>query len=142
VTIEVFIGRNQVELIERYLRLPGLQQVESNFYKVQVEPLKQFDIYDVPTDVFKEYWQERLKLADEALEKLGNVFTRDEIDMDKYVPAKVAVKDLRISPSLIRRMSTDGMIRTAKFNGILHILREDYDTVLVEYYRKKKHLDD
>jgi hypothetical protein len=137
VTIEVFIGRNQVEIIERYIRLPGLHQVESNFYKVQVEPLKKFDIYEVPTDVFKEYWQERLALADEALEKLGNVFTRDEIDLDNYVPIGVAVKELNVSPHSIGKMSSQGAIRTKKFNGVLHILKEDYDN-LFDYYRKKK----
>jgi hypothetical protein len=142
VTIEVYIGRNQVEIIERYLHLPGLNKVESNFYKVQVEPLKQFDIYDVPTDVFKEYWQERLKLADEALEKLGNVFTRDEIDLDKYVPAKVAIRDLKVSPITLKHMANDGMIRGMKFNGIFYVLKEDYDNVLVEYYgKRRKRLD-
>jgi len=138
VTIENFIGRNQVELIERYIRLPGLKRVASNFFKAQIEPLKRFDIYDVPTDVFEEYWEERLRLADEALEKLGNVYTKDEIDLDKYVPIHVAVKDLGISPHSIMRMSSQGSIRTHKFNGLLHIKLEDYEKVLVPYYQKQQ----
>ena len=46
ITIEVFIGRNQNVLIERYIRLPSVKRglLESTFYKVQVEPVHKIDL--------------------------------------------------------------------------------------------------
>jgi len=138
VTIEEFLGRNQTVLIERYIRLPGLKRVESNFWKLQLEPIHKFELFDVPTDVFKEYWEMRLELAEEALTKLGNIYSEDEVDLDNYVPMNVVVKELGISPNTLCDLAGRKGIRSRKFNGQLHILKEDYEDVLVSYYKKSK----
>ena len=135
ITMEHFIGRNQAELIERYVRLPGLKQVESNFFKIQVEPLKRFNIYDVPTDVFKQYWNLRLELADHALAKMGKAF--DSSNLDGLVQVSQLVKDLDIAPTTVSELVSKGVVRGERVNKRLYIDKEDYENVLVPYYEKK-----
>ena len=137
VTMEIFLGRNQVELVERIVRLPGLKQVESNFFKIQVEPLHKFDMYDVPTDVFKEYWEMRLNLADEAIQKLGDVYSKDEkVDLEKYVPISVPVNEFDLSPFTCSEWIRRGLVRHKKIAGQVCILKEDYDLIIKSHYSK------
>jgi len=136
ITMEIFLGRNQVELVERIVRLPGLKQVESNFFKIQVEPLHKFDMYDVPTDVFKEYWEMRLTLADEAILKLGNVYGKGEkADMENYVSASTLMREFGISPSTIDKYIQYG-VHHKKIAGQMFILKEDYETIIKSHYSK------
>jgi hypothetical protein len=140
ITMEVFLGRNQVELVERIVRLPGLKMVESNFFKIQVEPLHKFDMYDVPTDVFKEYWEMRLTLADEAIQKLGDVFSRGEkADLENYIPASAIAKEFDLSPFTVVRMVDGGLVRNKKVAGQLYILKEDYEAIIKPHYSKHGH---
>lgn len=132
ITIEIFIGRNQLEQAERFLRLPGLNKVESNFFKLQIEPLHKFDMYDVPTSVFKEYNQLRLALADYAIEKMGKAFD-DTPDIEKYISINDAVQTLDMSPRTIVDMASRGGIRSKKINGLIYILKEDYEATLTKY---------
>ena len=136
VTLEVFIGRNQVELVERFVRLPGLNQVESNFFKLQVEPLHKFNIYDVPTDVFREYWDLRLTLADEAIGKLGAAYGEED-DLDGYIALPTIVSDLELSPNTVIHLASKGAIRAKKVGRLMYVFKEDYDKVLVPYYSKQ-----
>jgi len=136
ITMEIFLGRNQVELVERIVRLPGLKQVESNFFKIQVEPLHKFDMYDVPTDVFKEYWEMRLTLADEAMLKLGNVYGKGEkADMENYVSASTLMREFGMSPSTIDKYLKYG-VHHKKIAGQMFILKEDYETIIKSHYFK------
>jgi len=135
VTIEIFLGRNCVELIERYVRLPGLKEVESNFFKVQVEPLHKFNPYDVPTDVFKEYWELRLQLTEQAVQKMGKAF-RDEAEiLEDLVSSSAIVQELKISPNTLYDLTNRGLVRGEKINGLLYIKKEDYEKVL-SYYKE------
>ncbi len=78
ITIEVFIGPNQAYIAERLCRIPGIDRVESWFFKVIIEGPKRFDWRVVPSDVWKEYWEMRLALADECIQKLEQVYATDE----------------------------------------------------------------
>lgn len=132
ITMEVFIGRNQVEQVERFLRLPGLHNVQSNFFKLQVEPLHKFEMYDVPIDVFREYNDIRLALADYALHKMGKAF-EGELDPDKWISINQVVKNLTLSPHTVMDMASRGGVRSKKIEGLLYICKDDYDETLTQY---------
>lgn len=137
-TAEVFIGRNQAMLIERYVRLPGLKKLESNFFKIQVEPIHKFNLFDVPKDVFKEYWQTRLKLTEEALDRLGNVLSKGDetVLSNDYVAATNVCQEYKISPRTLQIITTD-MIKHLKLDGKLYLLKEDVDKVIKLHYKKR-----
>lgn len=132
ITLEIFLGRNQMEQVERFLRLPGLKKVESNFFKLQVEPLHRFDMYDVPTSVFREYNELRLALADYAIDKMGKAFD-DTPDMEQYISINEAIKNLSLSPHTIMDMAQRGGVRSKKVNGLLYIYKQDYEETLTRY---------
>lgn len=121
ITNEVFIGRNQSVLVERYIRLPGVKdEVESAFRKIQIEPIHKFDILGVPTDVFKEYWEDmRLPLAEQAIDKLG-----DTIDPEKMINIHTVSDILQISVVSLARMVDRGAAKAEKIDGILHFTPE------------------
>jgi len=124
VTIEVFIGRNQVEVVNRCFRLPGLGTLQSNFFKVQIEKDHKFNMYDVPTNEFRKYWKKRLRLADEALAKLARV---SGTSTEGYKPVLTAAKDAKISPNTLQQMISRGILRGRKIQGRLHVLEEDFN---------------
>jgi len=144
VTIEEFIGMNQGILSERYIRLPGVKErVESNFRKVQIEPIHRFNLYAVPTDVFREYWNERLRLADEALDKLeatvgeAGSSSTDLRKVDGYISVLEIIRELKASPAVISQLCARSVIQKRRFNGRLYVPLEDYEYIK-EYYQAKR----
>ena len=138
ITMEVFLGPNQVELIERFVRLPGLKHLESNFFKVQVEPLHQFDWRYVPRDVFKQYFELRLEIADFAIHKMGVAYG-DEAELQRdLVPVHKAVLELRCSPHTLMSMMSRGLVRTEKVGNTKYINKEDYEKILVPHFSKQQ----
>ena len=127
ITMEVFLGRNQVELIERFIRLPGLKQLESNFFKVQVEPLHKFDYKYVPKDVFDEYFELRKEIAEFAIQKMGKAF-KDEASLqeDMMTPIQI-MQEISIAPSSLNDMMRRNFLPHEKINGKLYVSRKDFD---------------
>jgi hypothetical protein len=122
-TFEFFLGRNQMELPFRLFRLPGLRQIESNFFKVQVQKFSQFDLYDVPKDIWDRYWLRRIKLTREALTNLKE--TTDMGEDEDYMPILDAAKMIEMSPNTIQQMGSRGIIETKKIRGKLWVFRDD-----------------
>lgn len=137
VTFEVFIGRNQKEMINRIFRLPGLEQLETNFFKATIEAPKVFDPYEVPKDVFKEYWEMRLTLTEEALEKLDS--TVESEDMEGWITALEAA-DLPIgkSANTLQQMASRGTIRGRRINGRFCVWQEDIDHLVEQADRRHR----
>jgi len=125
ITFEVFLGRNQMEMINRIFHLPGLRSVESNFFKVGIERPSRFNLYDVPRDVFKEYWQMRLQLTEEALDRLDQATDTDNVE--GYISVLKASKEIGISPNTLQQMVSRGVISGRKIAGKLHIPEEDLE---------------
>lgn len=143
-SFEMFMGKNQNILIERLVRLPNIRdQLEANFRKCQIEPIHKIDLYEVPTDVFKEYWEMRLTLADEALERLDNIFSKRELEdgivenPDNWTPSLDVAMELCLSPITISTLVRDKSIRTKIIKGRLHVFNEDISK-LEAYYAKKR----
>jgi len=137
ITTEVFLGRNQTAQVERFIRLPGLKRIESNFFKLQVEPKHKINMYDVPKDVFSEYNDLRLALADYAIHKMGQAFDESP-NVDQYISINEVVQTLKLSPHTIMDMASRGGVRSKKVHGLLYILRQDYEETLTCYNTLKK----
>jgi hypothetical protein len=147
ITLEVMLGRNQVEQIERFVRLIGLKHLESNFFKVQVEPLHRFDYRQVPKDVFDEYFDLRKEIADYAIHKMGKAF-KDEASIleDSVTPFQI-MAELPISPDSLHDKIRRCFLPSKKVNGRIYIDKKDY-AQFKQFYLKnttdlhvaKKHL--
>ncbi|RLG76816.1 MAG: hypothetical protein DRO12_03780 [Thermoprotei archaeon] len=125
VTFEVFLGRNQKVMIRRLFHLPGLNRMESNFFKILLEKPYKINLYDVPTDVFKEYWELRLRLTEEALDRLDK--TVEEEDLKGYVPVLDASLELNVSPNTLQQMISRGIVQGKKIKGVLCIKEEELE---------------
>jgi len=133
ITFEVFIGRNQRELMKRVFHLPGLKRMDTNLFKVQIEDAESFDLYEVPEWVWEKYWKMRLELTDEALAGLRGV--TDMEDLENYTPVWEIAKDLTISANTIQQMGSRKLIPTHIIGGNLCI-PNDFIPELKEQYSR------
>ena len=127
VTLEVFLGRNQVELIERFIRLPGLKHLESNFFKVQVEPLHKFNYRYVPRDVFKEYFSLRLEIAEFAIQKMSRIFKDEAALMEDMVTPFQIMAEVPIAPTSLNDLIKRNFIPHETVNGKIYVAKKDFE---------------
>jgi len=130
-TFEVFIGRNQKELIKRVFHLPGIKRMDTNLFKVQIERAERFDLYEVPEWVWKRYWNMRISLTDEAIAGLRSVTDMDEVD--NYTPVWEVAKQLSISANTLQQMGSRDIIPKKKIGGKMCIPNEFIPELLLEY---------
>lgn len=136
VTIEVMIGPNQVELIERWFRLIGLKHPDSNFFKAQVEPLHKFDWRNVPTSVFRQYHSLRLEIADFAVHRLGAAFG-DEVELRRdLIPVQEIIPNVTCSVNTIQSLLQRGIVRKEKVGDNLYVKKVDYENIILRDYGK------
>lgn len=135
ISFEIFSGKNQNIEIFRYVRLPSFERPEANFFKVLIEPIHKFDIYNVPTDVFKQYWDMRLELTEEALSRLGRVVTKTEAEED-LINIHEAIAESQLSAKYIIDVSSRGLLRKEKIEGLLYFNRNDWKKFMM--YREKR----
>jgi len=134
VTFEVFIGRNQMEIVYRVFHLPGQRSIESNFFKIVVEQPRRFDLFNMPLDDWKRYWKKRLELTREALATLKGA--TDMESLDGYIPvieaAKIASEQkIHYATSTIQQDISRGILRGQRINGRLCVSEDDYYENLV-----------
>ena len=134
ITFEVFLGKNQMEIVERIIRRPSFGKMETTLHKILIEGPRRFDLYDVPKDVFKEYWEMRLRLTEEALEELAR--TTDLDDTEGYTPVLDIAEKIGISPNTIQQMASRGVIKARKINDLLYI-PDEYVPRLQSIYSKE-----
>jgi len=116
-TFEIYLGRNQKEIINRIYHLPGLDDIHSNFFKVMVEWPESFDLYKVPANIWWKYWAMRLRLTREALENLKGVTNME--NMDEFTPVWEIAKELTISANTLHQMGSRRIIPIQTVNGQL-----------------------
>jgi len=127
ITFEVFIGKNQMEYVQRLVRLPGIGTVESNLFKITIEEPAVFDLHAVPEDVFKQYWKMRLQLTEEALDRLDMTIAPE--DMEHYVPVAEAAVKLGMSANTLQSYISRGVYEGRKIKGILCLTKEAYESL-------------
>jgi hypothetical protein len=127
ITLEVYLGRNQVEQIERFVRLPGLRQVESNFFKIQVEPLHVFDWRYVPSDVFKQYFDLRLEIADFAIKKMGKAFKDEAAILSDMLNFRMIMNEHIIGPASLLNYMRAGFLAGEKIDGKFYVAKKDWE---------------
>lgn len=128
-TFEVFMGPNQMELINRVFHLPGTRFIESNFFKVVLEKPAKFELFMAPEWVWKEYWKRRLKLTREALQVLRQA--TDMEDIEGYIPvleaAKIAqTQGIKYATSTIQQDISRGILRGQRIVGRLCVDENDF----------------
>lgn len=127
ITIECYIGRNQVEQVERCIRLPGLKTIESKFFKILVEPLHQFDYTYVPKSIFKEYFELRKEIADFAIQRMGKAFKDESALLEDMMTPVQIMNEISIAPSSLNDMIKRNFIPHEKINGKLYIPKKDFE---------------
>lgn len=137
ISFEVFLGPNQMLLVERFCRLPGLRGVESFFFKIPIEGPYQFDYKLVPGDVWKDYWELRLKLADEAIQKLDETYRNEPEDMKEYVPVYELFDQDICTPSRLISYAARDLITVVKVGGKRYVHKDDVEHVLKKCGRAK-----
>lgn len=131
VTFEVFLGRNQKEIMKRVFFLPGTDRPEANYFKVTVEWPEPFDLYKVPLPIWNRYWEMRLKLTNEAIENLRGVAEPE--DADEYVTVWDVAKDVSISANTLQQMGSRGLIPTKRIGRRLFIPKSFLPELEAEY---------
>jgi len=137
ITFEVFVGRNQMEFTQRLVRLPGIGTLESNLFKIIVEQPSTFNLFEVPHDVFKQYWEMRLRLTEEALAKLDQSIMPE--DLDGYVPVADAAVKLKMSANTIQAFISRGVYDGRKVKGVLCLTNEAFETLATNQKQVWKH---
>jgi len=140
ITFEVFLGRNQKEIIKRIFHLPGTERIESNLFKVTAEWPEAFNLYKVPKPIWTRYWKKRLKLTREAIETLKGA--ADMEDTEGYLPVldaalKVRESGHKITGTTIQQNISRGVMRGRKFKGQLYVFEKDLNKFLES--KQKKH---
>lgn len=141
VTLEVFLGKNQMEIINRCYHLPGIKRMESNFFKVTIEKPAPFDLFMVPQWVWDIYWKKRLKLTKEALQNLRKATNMESIEgyITVIDAAEIAFTErVKYSASTIQQDISRGIIEGQKINGILCVSEDGFRKIM----RQKKGWDD
>ena len=140
VTIEVMIGPNQVEQIERWIHLVGLKQAESNFFKVQIEPLHKFDWRQVPKDVFDQYFELRKEISDVAVHKMGRAAKDEAVLKEDMMSALDVTTELHIAPASFTLMVSKGLVAGEKINGRLYVSKSDVEKLRLNLANKTKYV--
>ena len=107
-----------------------------SFFKVLIEPPHSFDLYEVPTDAFKQYWQQRLELCEEAIKRLGNVVSKEEFDGNKFINIHDAMEETKLSAKYLLDLSGRGAMRKEKIDNVMYFNREDYNKILKQFKRR------
>lgn len=132
-TFEIYLGRNQMEMVKRIFLMPALDLIGANMFKITIEKPGIFNIFEVPEWVWEEYWVMRLKLTKEALKRLKG--TVESEDMENYIPVLDVAEMLGISPNTVQQMESRGVIEGRKVGGIL-MIKQDYIPRLKAIYNK------
>lgn len=130
-SFEVYLGPNQKEMIKRIFHLPGLDDMQSNFFKITIERPKAFDLYRVPLWAWAIYETERKRLTTEAVRILKGATNMQ--DTTGYIPVKDAAVMANVNPNTLQQSISRGVYRGRKMgpDKILHILEEDLNQYLL-----------
>ncbi|MEN3026045.1 MAG: hypothetical protein ABC585_05750 [Candidatus Methanosuratincola petrocarbonis] len=121
ISIEVFIGPNQTMMAERLCRIPSFDKIDSHFFKVPIEGPRTFDYTKVPGDVWKEYWELRLRVADEAIQLLDQAYS-EESDLVPLADVLAVC-----SPSKLVTYAGKGVVTIVRKGGAKFVSKDDFE---------------
>lgn len=129
VSHEVFLGPNQMEQVQRIVRLQNFNKLEAECFKVLIEGPYKFKLFDVPLDVFNEYNERRLELTEEALDLMDDAVGPE--DTEGYIAvldaAEVAREErVKYNTSSIQQDYSRGVLRGSRIGNRLYVLEEDF----------------
>lgn len=123
ITIEVWLTPNQTLMAERLCRIPSRNTINSFFFKVLIEGPYIFDWTKVPKDVWDEYWELRLRIADEAIQLLDQAYSEE----GELVPVSEAVKEC--PPGKLLTYVSKGLVTVIRKGNSKFISKEDLEIV-------------
>ena len=145
-TCELYIGRNKKRKIMRLFRLPGLEHINMNEFKADIEEPSKFDIYRIPKWAWDRYEARRIQLAKDVFLSLGQ-----NVDMDQapegYISVPEAIKIARDSglgwgASTIQQNASRGLWKKITAEGYLFIEQDSFMKIVeAEMYKPTKHKD-
>jgi hypothetical protein len=136
ISIEIWSSPNQTLVTERLCRIPGLKDIDSHFFKVPIEPPHRFDWTAVPSDVWKEYWELRLRVSEEAIQKLDEAYA-DDVDLNEWVPLYDIIDQGIATPSQVIAYSTRDLITVCKVGGKRYVRKSDVEHILSKLAKPK-----
>lgn len=136
ISIEIWSSPNQTLITERFCRIPGLKEVEAHFFKIPIEAPKQFNWQAVPADVWKEYWDLRLRVGEEAIQKLDEAYDED-VDLSEWVPLYEVLDQGIATPSQVIAYSTRDLITVSKVGGKRYVKKDDVEHILKRLAKPK-----
>ena len=128
-TLEIFLGRNQTMLCERICKLPSYYNLTGFLTKVQVEPLRRFNLFDVPYEIYQRYEDSRIKLADDAIDNLDSLIDTTQFDAGNWISILDAAEEQSLSINNLNQMIKNKIVRTTEFNDMTYIWKEDSEKV-------------
>lgn len=132
ISIEEFIGPNQTYTSERLCRIVHPRKLQAFFFKVPIEDRVKHDWKAVPSDVWKEYWELRLQLADQAVYLLEQAFTDPEDGDEQAILIRDAVNKYKIPLSKIYSYSARGVIPIIRKAGDSYMKVADAELLAAE----------
>jgi len=131
ISIEEFMGPNQTYTSERLCRIIGIKHVDCTFFKVPIEDRVSHDWKRVPSDVWKEYWDLRLQIADQAINVLDQAYSETE-GSEGLITIRDAVKTYGLTMKKILSYTTRGVIQITKKSGESYLKLEDVELLQAE----------
>lgn len=120
-----------MEQVQRIVRLQSFNKLEAEVFKVLIEEPAPFKIYNVPREVFEEYWERRLILTEEALDLMDEATGPESTE--GYVSIWEASKQVSLNPNTLQQMGSRGTIPTEKIGKRLYISEDFLPELLAEF---------
>lgn len=143
ISVEVFIGRNKFRKIMRVFRLPGLEHIDMNTFKADIELPSGFDIYKIPKWAWDRYEERRFKLARDIFNELGKTVDLDT-PPEGFISVPEAVRLARDQGvgwggATVQQGASRGLWKKAKVGGYLFVERASFLTLIeAEKYKPSK----
>jgi len=126
---EVYLGRNQMEQVQRIVRLQSFNKMESEVFKVLIEGPRLFELFNVPTDVFNEYNERRLDLTEDALNMMDDATGPEDTEgfLTILDAAEIARNEgVRYNTSSIQQDVSRTVLRGGRIGNRMYVLDEDF----------------
>jgi hypothetical protein len=132
---EVYIGPNQMLQVQRIVKLQSFNKMAPELFKILIEKPHKFNLFDVPKDVFKEYWQRRLELTEEALDMMDDA--TGPVDTEGFTRIWDVAKDLCVNANTLQQMGSRGVIETVKIGKVLYVSDDVAMDLRTEYTKSR-----
>ena len=137
ITMEVFMSRpldpqladKSYYVVQRWLRLMDFEEPKAYFKKIMIEE-GYYSMDSVPSDVFKEYWELRLQLAEEKIRELEETLIEagEQPNPNERMTAKEAMETRKLGSYELRKLMSLGVLEHIKTPKGVYIKRSSVES--------------